>query len=104
MISWDSKLVTFLSNGNTVKISGIRQFKSFNSLLKKIGLNLFKNDEEDFWRLVNDYKLEGTSLSFLVEYNNAKGIRVGWKSEEESESWFGIEPFTVPEILEEIKA
>lgn len=101
MVTWNSKFVTFLSNGNTVKISGIRQFKSFNALLKKIGLNLFKNDEEDFWRFV---ELGTYSPSFLVEYNNAKGIYVGWKSEEESEAWFGIKPYTVPEILEEIKA
>ena len=111
MVSWNSKLVNFLSNYNCVIINGIKEFISFNALLKKIGLNLFEN--RDFYEMI--YEVQGYAKnhnqeytigynSLIVEYNNGKGLCLGWSSIKQCKDWFEQEPYSVKEILKEIKS
>lgn len=108
MVDWNSKLVSFLSDNNCVIIRGVKEFISFNSLLKKCGLDLFH--DEHFYSVCdrvrrycgNDYKLGINTL--IVEYNNGKGLCLGWNSIESAKAWYEQEPYTVKEILEEVKS
>lgn len=108
MVNWNSKFVNFLMDNNCVIINGVKEFNSFNSLLKKVGLDLFK--DEHYWAICDrirrhcgsEYKLGINTL--IVEYNNGNGLCLGWNSIEEAEKWYEQKPYTVKEILEEIRA
>lgn len=111
MVNWNSKLVNFLNNNNVVLINGIKEFISFNSLLKKVGLDLFKNrdfhelcDSTRNYCLSRNKKYGFNYNQVIIEYNNGKGLCVGWSSIKECEDWFEQKPYTVKEILEEIRA
>ena len=98
-VTWDSKLIDFLSDCNTV-------------LVKKSDIDLFINKMWtvglDARRLKTQSEIHG---DLLVEYNNSKGFTY-WnypnqynlegtieKAIEESTKWYGIKPLKLTEIL-----
>ena len=99
MNRYTNKWVEFLNNANTIKISGERDFKSFNSLCKKVGLDF---PYTDYWSLLHLADINHCAINYitiLVEYNYSKGFSIGWHSIEESEKWFEQKPFIVKELL-----
>lgn len=103
MVTWNSKFVSFLSNCNCVIVSNEAQFQRFNQLMKSVGLNFrFKN----YWELLDLAKKNGYLInkeSVVIEYNNSKGFCLGWKNEKEAFDWYGVSPFTIYEIVDEIE-
>ena len=94
LVTWDSKLIDFLSNCNTVIIRNREEFDKFTKLMNKVGL--------DPHFLERGLDLEG---ELLVEYNNNKGFTY-WNCDkmlsdaiEDSYKWYGVEPFSLKEIL-----
>lgn len=94
LVTWDSKLVDFLSNYNTVIIKNREEFDKFTAKMKMVGL-----DSYHLQRAINIYG------ELLVEYNNNKGFTF-WNynkmlsdAVEESYKWYGVEPFNLEEIL-----
>lgn len=94
LVTWDSKLVDFLSNCNTVIIKNKEEFDKFAAKMKVVGL-----DPCHLQSVINIYG------ELLVEYNNNKGFTF-WNCDkmlsdaiEESYKWYGIEPFDLEEIL-----
>lgn len=110
MKTWDSKLVTFLSNGNVIIVNNENEYKDLQELMASIGLDLFQN-RYTFDQLVvetlRDAERHNREYEFgnrvAIEYSNGKGFMFGWKSEVQCEDWFGIKPFSFQEILEEIQ-
>lgn len=105
---YNSKIVCFLANGNSVLVKDETDLKLLKQIFNSVGLDeIFENETfESILNLIKsncerkheDYKLEDT---FLVEYNNNKGVCLGWHSTEESKDWFGINPFSVMELVDE---
>ena len=98
-VTWDSKLVDFLANYNTV-------------IVEKADIDLFINKMWtvglDARRLKTQSEIHG---DLLVGYDNSKGFTF-WnypnqynpdgtlrKAIEESTKWYGIEPLKLEEIL-----
>lgn len=95
IVTWDSKLVDFLSNQNTVIIKNEEEFKQFTKRMKTVGLDprILKKG------------MELTNNELLVEYNNNKGFTF-WNYNEllsdaiqKSYDWYGIEPLELKDIL-----
>ena len=91
--TWNSNLVTFLSHENTVIVHP-EELTEFIQLMAKVGL-----DASSLRRVVNREPL-------IVEYDNSKGFTYwneDWVSLQQtinnSVEWFGIEPFTLEEIM-----
>ena len=94
LVTWDSKLVDFLSNCNTVIIRNKEEFDKFAKKMKMVGL--------DTHHLERGLELHG---ELLVEYNNNKGFTY-WNcgkmlsdAIDESYKWYGVEPFDLKDIL-----
>ena len=94
LVTWDSKLIDFLSNYNTVIIRNREEFRTFVKLMNKVGL--------DPHHLERGLDLRG---ELLVEYNNNKGFTY-WNHDkmlsdaiEDSYKWYGVEPFNLEDIL-----
>lgn len=94
LVTWDSKLVDFLSNCNTVIIRNRKEFDKFTAKMKVVGL-----DPYHLQRAINIYG------ELLVEYNNSKGFTF-WNCDkmlsdaiEDSYKWYGVEPFNLEEII-----
>lgn len=102
-MKYTNKFVEFLNGANTIKISGVKEFESFNALCKKVGL---ENGWNDYWELlgmaqVNHCAINNTTV--LVEYQPFKGFTFGYKTIEESEKWYGLKPWTMLEVRMSIK-
>ena len=94
LVTWDSKLIDFLSNCNTVIIRNREEFEVFTKLMNKVGL------DPHFLKWGMDLQGE-----LLVEYHNNKGFTY-WNCDkmlsdaiEDSYDWYGVEPFNLEEIL-----
>lgn len=94
-VTWDSKLVDFLSNQNTVIIKNKEEFKQFTKRMETVGLD----------PRVLKISMELTNNELLVEYNNNKGFTF-WNYNkllsdaiQESYDWYGIEPLELKDIL-----
>lgn len=92
MVTYDSKVVTFLSGCNTIIIQNIVEFSQFVNMLGKIGINAYRPLKD----VCNTYPM-------MLEYNNGKGFAL-WKTEDynESKDWFGMEPFVWDDIRKEL--
>lgn len=99
---YTNKFVQFLANGNTIKVSGMSDFKSLNTMIKKVGLEL---PWKDYWELYsiaqNNNCVIGNSI--LVEYQSSKGFAIGWKSIDQSKEWFGLLPWGVKEVKQDME-
>ena len=91
--TWNSNLVTFLAHGNTVIVHP-EELTEFIQLMAKVGL-----DASSLRKVTNREPL-------IVEYDNSKGFtywneaRVSLQQTiNNSVEWFGIEPFTLEEIM-----
>lgn len=108
MVTWNNKLVTFLSAGNSIKFESHEEFERFKSLMRKIGLDFSRYYFED---LVDDNEFECNRRNkpctighaLLVSYDNGRGFQFGWSSEEESQRWYELKPFTWKEVEEEFE-
>ena len=94
-VTWDSKLVNFLSNQNTVIIKNEEEFEQFTKRMNTVGLDP---------RILKP-GMELTNNELLVEYNNNKGFTF-WNYNkllsdaiQESYDWYGIEPLELKDIL-----
>lgn len=99
MNRYTNNWVRFLNNTNTIIINGERDFKSFNSLCKKVGLDF---PYTDYWSLLHIAQINHCVIGYgsvLVEYNCSKGFTIGYKSIEESEKWFEQKPFKIKDLL-----
>lgn len=90
--TWDSPLVTFLSDGNTVILRNTEEFKEFSKQMEVLGID------------VSSLNRANTRLDLLVEYNNGKGVTY-WNYDkpigqaiQESKKWYEIDPYTWEEI------
>lgn len=100
LVTWDSRLVDFLSNYNTVLVKK-EDIDKFISKMEKVGLDASRLKERA--ELIGD---------LLIEYNNNKGFTY-WNMLDDnnpnkddmksaikrSTEWFMIEPFSLEEIL-----
>ena len=101
MSRYTNKWVEFLNGSNTIRIGGEKDFKSFNSLCKKVGLDSGFSDYYDLFHIaqINHCTI---GLSVLVEYQQGKGFSIGYKSFEQSEKWFGQKPYNMTEVLHSV--
>ena len=90
--TWDSPLVTFLSNGNTVILRDTEEFKEFLKQMEVLGID------------VSSLNRVNTRFGLLVEYNNGKGVTY-WnynkpigQAIQESKKWYEIDPYTWEDI------
>lgn len=90
--TWDSPLVTFLSDGNTVILKNTEEFKEFSKQMEVLGID------------VSSLNRANTRLGLLVEFNNGKGVTY-WNYDkpigqaiQESKKWYEIDPYTWEEI------
>lgn len=100
---YTNKFVEFLSGANTIKISGVRDFNSLNSLCKKVGLDM---DYMDYYNMLNHAQRHScaiNNISILIEYQPCKGFTIGYRSIEDSAKWYGLAPWTMSEVLSSMK-
>lgn len=90
--TWDSPLVTFLSDGNTVILRNTEEFKEFSKQMEVLGID------------VSSLNRANTRLGLLVEFNNGKGVTY-WNYDkpigqaiQESKKWYEMDPYTWEEI------
>ena len=90
--TWDSPLVTFLSDGNTVILRNTEEFKEFSKQMEVLGID------------VSSLNRANTRLGLLVEFNNGKGVTY-WNYDkpigqaiQESKKWYELDPYTWEEI------
>ena len=95
----ENKFINFITNINSVIINNETEFESLNEILKRIKNPLcFKS----YNHLVSIAKLNNCLIDntkVIVEYQIGKGYSIGYKSTEESTDWYGIEPYTVTEVV-----
>lgn len=102
-MKYTNKLVEFLNGANTIKITCNKDFISYASMCKKVGL---KPIFTDYWELVHIAQLNHCLIGLgtvLVEYQPYGGFTMGYKTIEESKKWYDKEPWTIKEILESLK-
>ena len=110
-----NKFICFLNGGNTIAISGVRDFSIMRNLCKKVGIKFFekafwKKPEEPnaiagYWDLVYLAEMNGCAINrstILIEYQVGKGLGFGYKSYKESEDWYGVKPFTASEVKKSV--
>lgn len=91
----NTKWLDFFAGGNTVMIRNEKEFNKFRDFIDDLGLReIFKKDKtfEDWQHLsvINNYDPN----CIIFEYQPFKGMTFGY-TKEESEKWYGQEPFTV---------
>ena len=95
---YTNKFVEFLNGANTIKISGVRDFNSLNSLCKKVGLDML---EQSYWELLHIAQINHCAINnttILVEYQPYKGFSIGYRSIEQSEKWYEQKPWSMTEV------
>lgn len=110
-----NKFINFLNGGNTIAISGARDFSIIKSLCKKVGIKFFENafwkkPEEPnvvagYWDLLYLAQMNHCAINhstILIEYQVGKGLGFGYKSFKESEDWYGVKPFTASEVKKSV--
>lgn len=103
MRRYTNKFVEFLNGANTIKISGVRDFNSLNSLCKKVGLDIGFTDYWDLLHIaqINHCAINNTTI--LVEYQPYKGFSIGYKTYEESEKWYEQKTWSMTEVMQSMK-
>lgn len=92
MTTYYSKVVTFLSGGNTIVLKNDAEFIEFSKLMLSIGIDANRAIRACVY-----------TYPAMVEFNNGKGFAL-WSPEDQckSEEWFGMEPFCWDEIRTEL--
>ena len=90
MKTYNSKLVTFLSQGNTIMIRSTYELQKLQKILLYIGLEPRKYIEDDIRK----------NGPIYLEYDNCRGFTY-YTNKQNSVDWYGMEPFTMEEIIEE---
>jgi hypothetical protein len=109
MKDWDSKIVSVLSNYNVVEIKDQKELDSFKEICNRIGLTPFSKCDFDklaYYAAKYDAQHNRTYSEqpiYYVGYRNDKGLGFYRDTKSALESWFGIAPFSMDELLEEIK-
>lgn len=92
--TYDSKLIDFLSNYNTVVIYNRKEYEEFRIVMNTVGLST----------KILDRVAKSKSYAVLVEYDNGKGFTI-WNWTESLESaikksteWYYDKPLTLKEI------
>lgn len=102
MSKYTNKMVEFLNGANTIIIRGDRDFTSFKSMMKKVGLDF---NFESYWDLLHIAEFNHCAINYstiLVEYQPYKGFSFGYKSFDESEKWYEQKPWTVQEVRQSL--
>lgn len=92
--TYDSKLIGFLSNNNTVVIYGQKEYEEFRITMNTVGLST------EFL----DKVAKSKDYAILVEYDNGKGFTIwNWSGSLEtaikkSTEWYYDKPLTLNEI------
>lgn len=107
MNSYQSKLATFISHGNTIILNNDTELNELRERMHSIGITFL--GDFTFAQLVENVKLNverkhQTCLEdkLIVEFENGKGVSIGWDSVKESEDWFGEKPYTWDEVKAEL--
>lgn len=90
MKTYDLKLITFLSQENTIMIRSTHELKMLQKVLSSIGLQIPKHFEDTI-------KKEGP---IFLEYCNWKGFSY-YNDRQQSVDWYESEPFEVADIIKE---
>ena len=109
MKDWDSKIVSVLANYNVVEIKDQNELNSFKEICNRIGLEPFKNEtladlqaSVQRWNKQHNKHFSATAIYYAC-YQNHKGFGF-WQDEVQNlEDWYGIAPFSMEDLLEEIK-
>lgn len=108
MKDWDSKIVSVLANYNVVEVKDQKELDAFKEICNRIGLDPFKNDDFDklvYYAAKYDAQHRRTYSEppiCYVEYRNDKGFGFYRDTKAALEEWYGIAPFSIDELLEEI--
>jgi len=108
MKTYDSKLVDFLANYNVVQIQGPLDYINLRNALKVVGLDMLPKEKfiDALGNAERYDKQHGrtyeTDPILYMEYRNDKGFGFWRGTKEELVDWYGVEPLTVKEILEEV--
>jgi hypothetical protein len=109
MKDWNSKIVGVLANYNVVEIKDQKELDIFRGICNKIGLDPFKKEKFDelvYYAAKYDAQHRRTYSEqpiFYVEYRNDKGFGFYRDTKSSLENWYGIAPFSMDELLEEVK-
>ena len=109
MKDWNSKIVSVLANYGVVEIKDQKDLDAFKEICHKIGLEPFKKDDFDkltYYAAKYDAQHRRTYTEppvYYVEYRNDKGFGFYRDTVTYITDWFGIAPFSINELLEEIK-
>ena len=109
MKDWNSKIVSVLANYGVVEVKDQKELDAFKEICHKIGLEPFKKD--DFDKLTYDTarydaqhrRTYSEQPIYYVEYRNDKGFGFYRDTKTALEDWYGIAPFSIDELLEEVK-
>lgn len=94
LCTYDSKLIYFLANNNTVIIKGQKEYEEFRIAMNTVGLSTKILDEV----------AKSKDYTVLVEYDNSKGFTIwNWKYDletaiKQSTDWYYDKPLTLKEI------
>jgi len=109
MKTWDSKIVDFLANYNTVRIKGKYEFCQLEKIMNSVGLTLTSRETFEArcastkrYYAEHGQKYELADDELILEYANHKGVCVGWRSAEESRNWYGVEPLSVYDLISDL--
>lgn len=92
--TYDSKLISFLNNNNTVIIYNRKEYEEFRIVMNTVGLST----------KILDKVAESKGHAVLVEYDNSKGFTIwNWTENlaaaiKKSTEWYYDKPFTLEEI------
>lgn len=103
MSRYTNKFVEFLNGGNTIAISGVKDFNSLNSLCKKVGLDCIT---DNYWNLLHLAQINNcaiNNITVLVEYQPYKGLTFGYKTIEDSEKWYEKKPWKMSEVVKSMQ-
>lgn len=109
MKDWDSKIVSVLANYGVVEIKSQKELDKFKEICNRIGLDPFKNDAFDklaHYAAKYDSQHKRTYSEqpiCYVAYRNDKGFCFYRDTKSALESWYGIAPFSMEELVEEVK-
>lgn len=90
MKTYNLKLITFLSQGNTIMIRSTYELQKLQKILSHIRLEPRKYIEDDVRK----------NGPIYLEYDNCRGFTY-YTNKQNSIDWYEKEPFTMEEIIEE---
>ncbi len=109
MKEWNSKIVSVLSGANVVIIKTAEDLKAFKDICTRIGLDAFKKEKLiDLQAMVQRWNRQhnkhfSEKAIYYACYQNDKGFGF-WQDEVDNlVDWYGIEPFSIDELLKEIE-